>query len=528
MVSVGTELVLSLLCASLIATAGRADEVADIAKRIDDLIAARCEMADVTPAPVADDAEFMRRVYLDLGGKIPPVMDVREFLADESSDKRRQLVEKLLESPNYVAHFTEFWTNVLIPEAKSDLQLRFLKPGFEAWLSQKLAQDVPYDTVVREILTVPFPKTPNYQFQEQFTQSSAAAFYTVKQGKPENLAAATTRTFLGLRIECAQCHDHPFDTWERKEFWSTAAFFASVGNQSPQAVFSPLVERNEKRDIKIPDSEAVVKAAFLNGSEPDWTKHTSPRSALAAWITAEDNPYFARAAVNRMWGQMFGIGIVEPVDDFSSNNPPSHPALLDELATAFVEHDFDTKFILRVITASETYQRSSQRTHTSQDNPRLFAKMNLRGLTSRQLFNSLAQATGFYDEPMRRLQLQFSYGQNDPKSELLQAFENTSDSAVDRETTIIQALAMMNGKFTGDAIKATNNFTIGAILDYPGMNTAQRIETLYLAALSRRPRLDELEKLTKFVEQGRTKAQREAYGHLFWALLNSSEFMFNH
>lgn len=519
---------LSVLLVSAVIKPLQADEVSDVAVRIDALIAERWQNEGITPALLADDAEFMRRIYLDFAGKIPPVMEVREFLADESPDKRRRLADRLLDSPNYVAHFTDLWTNVLIPEAAADLQLRYLKPGFEAWLRQKLERETPYDDLVREIITASFPSTQQYQYQDQFTQPSATAFYTAKQGKPENLAAATARTFLGVRIECAQCHDHPFDAWQRKQFWRTAAFFASVQNQSPQAVFSPLVERKEKRDIKIPDTETVVKAAFLTGEEPDWQKHGSPREALADWITAEDNPYFARAAVNRLWAQMFGVGIVDPVDDFSPNNEPSHPELLDELATALVEQDFDIKFILRAIAASETYQRSSERSDASQDDPRLFAKANLRGLTSRQLFNSLAQATGFYEEPIRRIQSEFAFGQTDAKSDLLQAFENATESATDRQTTIIQALAMMNGSFTGEATDLAKNRTLGAIIDYPGMGTGQRIEALYLATLSRPPRSDELERLTKFVEQGRTKAQREAMSHVFWALLNSSEFMFNH
>ena len=515
---------LSMLLAAFVAPLA-ADEVADAASRVDQLIARRWEAEGVSPASIADDAEFMRRIYLDLAGKIPPVMEVREFLADQDPGKRRRLADELLESPNYVAHFSEVWTDVLIPEAAADQQLRFLKPGFEAWLRQKLEYDVPYDVLVREILAGELPD--QRQRVNQFVLVSPSAFFTTKQGKPENLAAATTRVFLGVRIECAQCHDHPFDTWQRQQFWSTAAFFAGIQRQRPQAATSPLVERKQKSKIRIPDTDLVVNAAFVTGEEPDWGTSESPRATLAEWITAKDNPYFARTAVNRIWGQMFGRGIVEPVDDFSPNNPPSHPELLEELAALLVKADFDTKFILRVIAATETYQRSSQRTHASQDEPRLFAKMSVRGLTSQQLFKSLAQATGFYEEPARRLQAQFTVNQEDAKSDLLQAFEGSAASAVDRQTTIIQALAMMNGSFTGAATSSANNQTFGAILDYPGMDTEQKLEAMYLATLSRPPRDDERERLVKFVAGG-TKPQRDALGHVFWALLNSSEFMFNH
>jgi hypothetical protein len=520
----------SLLLTSILLTVAPtwADDAIEVGRRIDQLVAERWASEGVTPTTRADDAEFMRRVYLDLAGKIPPVMEVREFLADESTDKRSKLVDRLLNGPNYVTHSSSLWVTTLLPEANSNLQLQFIKPAFESWLRGRIEQGTPYDELVRELLTASLTNQQNPT--AQFASSSPAAFYLVKQGKPENLAAATARTFLGVRIECAQCHHHPFDSWKQEQFWGFAAFFSSVVNPSPQAAFAPLRENNSKRDIKIPDSDQVVQASFLTGEQPAWKKQSSPRQTLAEWVTAKENPYFARAAVNRIWGQMFGVGIVDPVDDFSAHNPPSHPKLLDELASEFAEHDFGLEFLLRAITSSQTYQLSSARTHESQDDPRLFARMNLKGLTSSQLFNSLAQATGYQEPALQRFQGQFVInGQSNPKSELLEVFQGDSPSLLDRQTTIIQALAMMNGRFTGDASSVSKSQTLSAVVEYPGLETNQKIETLYLATLSRKPRDDEMERLAKFVaDREASKNEREALGDVFWALLNSSEFFFNH
>ncbi len=504
------------------------DDVLRLSAKIDEFISIRWQAEQAIAAPPADDAAFIRRVSLDIAGKIPSVAQLHEFLDDSSPYKRQKLVDRLLDSPAYVRHFSNVWRSVMIPEAESDLEVRFLIPGFEAWLRQQLAADIGFDVLVREILTVPVdPRLAANPLQPQ-AEVTPVGFYQAKQLKPENLAAGTARMFLGVRIECAQCHDHPFDDWKREQFWGYAAFFAGVErNQNGETgAFDAIREMFDRRELAIPGTDKKVVPTHLDGVKPKLKFRDSTRNILADWMISDSNAYFSRTAVNRLWGQFFGIGIVNPVDDFTADNPPSHPELLDELARQFAAHKFDFKFIIRAITASKTYQLGSRETHKSQENPRLFARMALKGLAPEQLFDSIAQATG-YHEPYA-IRNAGGMMNNSPREEFLQMFENSRDAVTEQQTTILQALSMMNGQFVSDATGLEKSGTLAAIADFPLMTTEERIEALYLAAFSRKPRSDEIERLVKYVESGgAAKDSRKALSDVFWALLNSSEFLFN-
>lgn len=505
------------------------DAVTRTAALIDRHIGKTWKENGIKPAPVADDAEFARRAYLNIAGRIPRVSEVHEFLNDKSPDKRRKLVAKLLEDPGYITHYTTFWRTVLLPEVQADFQSRYLIPGFESWLRGKLQKGETYDAMVQELLTMPLEtsnRNRNRNIYVRMAQSSPMAFYQSKQAEPENLASAVSRMFLGVRIGCAQCHDHPFDSWKQEQFWGFAAFFAGVQRQGNN-VFGRVREVKDKREIGIPNTEKVVQATFLTGEKPQWRFRQGARDTLAKWVTSKNNPYFAKAAVNRIWGKLFGVGLVDPVDDFTSSNPASHPELLEALAKEFTNQNFDVKFLIKAISASKTYQRTSRKTDQSQSNPQLFARMAVQGMTPEQLYDSLATAVGVF-QPFQQ-QNPFVIGRNDPRSEILQLFENTSEAPTERTTTILQALAMMNGKFVADATNVRNSRTLSAVLDAPFTTPAERIETLYIAALSRKPKPKELERLLKYIQSGGPKQNTEqAYADVFWALLNSSEFMLNH
>lgn len=505
------------------------DDATALAQRIDLYIEQRWAAEKIEPALPADDAMFMRRVSLDLVGKIPTVADLHEFLGDAAPDKRRKLVDKLLDSPGYIANWSNIWRTVMMPEGDSDLQVRFLMPTFEAWLRQKLTDNTRYDDMVREILTVPIDaRTAMNPYQPQ-GGLTPVTFYQSKQLKPENIAAATSRMFLGVRIECAQCHDHPMDVWKQEQFWSYAVFFAGLERQQSGAagVLNSIRELFDKRELMVPGKNVTVGAAYLDGTKPEEKYRSSPRLTLADWMTSKGNPYFAKTAVNRLWGHFFGVGIVDPVDDFTADNPPSHPELLDELARDFAAHDFDIKHLIRAITSSRTYQLSSRQTHPSQENARLFARMSLKGLTPEQIFDSIAQATGFYEVNTNRNAFQME--DNSARGEFIQMFGNSHDSRTERQTTILQALAMMNGQFVTDATSLDKSATLGAIAEFPLLSTSERIEALYLAALSRKPRTEELPRLVKYVDSGGPeKDPKRALGDVFWAVLNSSEFLLNH
>ena len=288
------------------------------------------------------------------------------------------------------------WRAALAPETTSIPEARLFQVGFEAWLRLRFRSNVGYDALVRELLSAPLstdPDSPTPALRRP-EDPNPLAFYAVKDAKPENLAAATTRVFLGVQIECAQCHDHPFAKWTRDQFWNQAAFFAGVERHG-DGLFSPVSENFAASEISPGSGKKPVMALFLDEKSPALKPGVSPRAALANWVTARDNPFFARATVNRVWGQFFGCGIVDPVDDFHEGNNPSHPELLDELAKAFADSSFDLKYLIRSLCRTRAYQRTSASTTPGQDDPRLFARMAAKGLTGEQLFDSLILATGF-------------------------------------------------------------------------------------------------------------------------------------
>jgi hypothetical protein len=489
-----------------------------LAERIDALLAARWNERGVKPATPADDAEFLRRVYLALSGKIPPVSEVRKFLDDRSTDKRARAIERLLGRMTYVTHFTRYWRHLMLPEAEADDRLAGLIGGFDAWLHERLLDNAPYDRIVRELLTAPVEQANGGQFGNVIVLGGGGRpsgpvnplnFYLAKDAKPENLAASASRLFLGIRIECAQCHDHPFAQWKREQFWSQAAFFAGIQRQQQ----GNLRELPDRRELAIPGNDRtvrVVQAGFLDGTEPKWKFKVGARVTLADWMTKPDNPFFARAAVNRMWAYFFGTGLVEPIDNFNDQNPPSHPELLDELARQFVANKFDLKYLMRAITLSKAYQITSATTGPGQDDPRLFARMAVLGLTPEQLIDSLTQATGY---------------RGDARGELLAKFP-ASERQGEFRMSIPQALALMNSRLTADATSPERSNVLAAVADMP-WDTDKQIEALYLAAFSRKPRAEELTRFVRYVDRAKGD-KKKALSDVFWALLNSTEFIVNH
>lgn len=522
-------LALGLMASPVSAQTAPPDPVAKLAATIDEQLGQRWQAEEITPASPADDAEYLRRVYLHIAGTTPPVSKVREFLADQSPDKRRKVVDELLETPGYVQNFTRYWSRVMIPETSADLQLRFLGPTFDSWLREKITANAPYDEIARELLNVELPDRNNSNRAQvnMYNNRTPMVFYQAKQGTPENLAAATARIFLGVRIECAQCHDHPFDTWKQHQFWEFAAFFSGLERVGDNPL-GQIREIQDRREISIPGTEQIVQAAYLDGVTPQWKSRTSARTTLADWITDRQNPYFARAAVNRVWGHMFGRGIVEPVDDFSEQNAPSHPELLNVLAEAFRESGHDMKFLIRAITASKAYQLSSKQSHESQATPELFARMSVQGLTAEQLLNALSQATGTWRPQSANNNVFVFQAGNNPEGEFQQTFDDSGEAVTDRQTTILQALAMMNGPLVREATDIGQSKTLGAILESPFLSTDDKLDTMFLAVLSRFPTAAERSRMAEYVQAAGEPNHNRAYTDVFWALLNSSEFMLNH
>jgi hypothetical protein len=478
-----------------------------LAARIDHHIAARWQALKVKPAPPANDAAFFRRVYLDLGGRIPSLTEIRDFIDDDRPDKRWIWVEQLLESETYANHFANVWRHLLLPQ-NNNFQVQFFANSFEGWLRERLKSNTPYDQMVRELVTAP----PNNRVAQ-----SPSAFLQANELKPENLAASTSRLFLGHKLECAQCHDHPFAKWTRQQFWEYTAFFSGI---TPQGGEQPA-----SREIKIAGTDKVAKARFLDGTEPAWKDGVSARTTLAEWMTRADNPYFARATVNRVWAYFFGTGLIDPVDEESDENPPSHPELLDELAKEFAAHHFDLKFLIRAIVASRAYQLSSVATDPSQKDSRVYGRRTVRGLSPEQLFDSLCEVTDFKDLTPNRGGFDPSF-QNSPRAQFLNRF--SQDKPGETETSILQALFMMNGKFMSEATSLSHNKKLEYIAN-SSIELPRRIEQVYLIALSRKPTAEESARLVKYVQGGGKGGDpKKAFEDILWALLNSAEFMLNH
>jgi hypothetical protein len=490
-------------------------DAAALTARIDAVLAARWVEAKVKPAAIADDGEFLRRVSLDLIGKIPTAAEARDFLDDPSQGKRAALVERLLESPAYTTRATEIWRRLLLPEADTEDLGRQVAGDFEAWLRKKVIEEAGYDRIVREILTAKLVGT-NGEMTVGRAVPSPAAYYTAKESKPENLATGVARVFLGIRLECAQCHNHPFAQWKREQFWSLAAFFAGV---APDPQQNGVVSRRERegapiRELTIPGTKKVVKATHLDGSAPAWRPRADTREILAEWVTRADNPYFSRAVVNRVWARFFGVGLVEPVDDLDGASASELGGLRDELAGQFRAHGYNLKFLIRVLTGTQAYNLSSV-ANSADTSTAIFAGMPVRGLSPGQLFDSLTQATGAEA--------------GEAKARFVELFTSRDDRPVEAETTIIQALYMMNGAYIDGATNPESSRALGALVKAPFFDTPGRIETLFLATLTRRPKADELAHLMPFVERKKSaEDQAKALADIFWAILNGPEFHLNH
>ena len=482
-------------------------DAAALARLIDDYIAKRLQSEQIPSSPRADDAEFLRRIYLDIHGVIPSVAQARAFLESKASDRRARLIDELLASPRYAAHFADLWHNNLYPPNANQ---RIKPEALERWLEQGF-QTKTWDRLVYDLMTATGSQEQNgavtYMLKGRYTLSVA------------EMTDLTSRNFLGVRLNCAQCHNHPFASWKQSDYWGMAAFFTQIQRLKPVIAFTTIVESNVD-PRKLPESDLLREPRFLGGDVLKAGSEQSLRKALADWMVSRDNPFFARAIVNRMWGHFLGRGLVHPVDDMHEGNPPSHAELLEALTDQFKANGFDLKYLCRAICLSETYQRTSKPVAGNAKDDKLFSRMLIKVLTPEQLFDSLVLATGNAGnrspagKPI-----------NNPRGEFVNSFR--SEGEVDPTSYsrgIPQALRLMNsGQFLGPRSEA---FIMKQIVE-PGATAAQAVEQLYLRVLSRRPGEAESKLMLKYLEQPGAQRQ-QLYAEIVWALLNSSEFSLNH
>ncbi|MGE3807729.1 MAG: DUF1549 domain-containing protein, partial [Gemmataceae bacterium] len=364
------------------ALAGPKDAAA-LARIIDKGIDQQLQAANVQASPQADDAEFLRRVYIDLTGVIPPADKAAAFLDSTDPNKREKLIDELLADPKYGTHLADIWVNMMFPRESNNR--RITPEPLHKWMAEEFNKNTAWNKLVSDLVTAEGNQSKN-----------GAVTYFLANATVDKVTDSVSRLFLGVQLQCAQCHNHPFTSWKRNEYWGMAAFFAKVRPDRARRGATDLgvTEAGNGKGVRLPESAKVVPAKFLQGEEPKLDTKDPYRPVFATWMTAGQNPFFAKAMVNRTWGHFFGRGFVNPIDDMHEGNIPSHPELLKEMTARFVESDFDLKNLAKAICMSKAYQRTSKPTVSNADDEKLFSHMNLKPLSPEELYDALTAVVG--------------------------------------------------------------------------------------------------------------------------------------
>jgi hypothetical protein len=517
---------LGLLAASRILAVDREPPVAwdapEPASFIDEIVFAKLRRLRIVPSRLSTDEEFLRRVHLDATGVLPAPEEARRFLADPDREKRARLIDDLLERPEFAQFWTMRWADRL------GVNQRFVgKQGaykFHDWLRRAIGANLPEDTLVRAVLTA-----------SGGSYGSPAVGFWRRLRDPESAVEEVAQLFLGVRIGCARCHNHPADRWSRDDFLGLAAFFAQVRFKDGP-FFNHLYDKEETLfidpagELQHPRLGQSVKPRFLDGQLPTGSGGDR-RVDLARWLTAPENPFFARAAANRIWFHLFGRGIVEPPDDFSASNPPSNEALLEALAADFAAHGFDRKRLIRRILSSRTYQLSSVPNAFNADDDVHFSHARERLLEAEQLLDAISAAAGvpegFAGMPVGARAAELPDGEYEHA--FLAAFGRPARAMAcecerDRNTNLLQGLALAGGETLHAKLRSDSGRA--ARLAATSLPPEAIVEELFLATLSRFPRPAEREAMARRLAAAPDR--RRAVEDLLWALVNHREFLFQH
>lgn len=505
----------SLLTAGSVASAQSAKELPDaavLARAIDAEVQKQLDAQKLPVSPRTSDAEFLRRVYLDIAGVIPPEDRAVTFLASLQPDKRARLIDELLASPEHARQMTDVWLDLLMPSTAEAVR-RDQMPMVE-WLTRSFVENKPLDRMFTELLTA-------NGFQDE---NPAVTFFVVHESA-DQLVDTVSKALLGVHLQCAQCHDHPFTSWKREEYWGFAGFFGKVGrlyDRSPQAVERYGSSENAKKALMAPFSAKKLPPKFLRGEQPKLDVDKPYLPALAGWLKSPDNPYFSPAMVNRIWFQLLGRGLVNPIERMNSDNPATHPALLEHLSRQFIAAGFDARFLMRAICLSETYQRSTRPLEGNKADQQLYSHLPVRVLQPFQLADSLERVWSTGAKPTKP--------DTDPKAARRIHGVRASNAGyfataagtlpTEFRSGIPQALRLMNGKDT------TQVYRVLVKVFEQAKTPPEVVTRLYLIALSRQPTPDELERMDRFVKKH--GSQPETYHDILWVLLNSTEFITNH
>ena len=484
---------------------------------VDSLVHQKLQKLRIQPSELCSDEIFIRRVYLDICGAVPTPEEIAAFASNPDPEKRRVLIDQLLERPEYVEMWVMKWSELLTIRSSQLVSYKAALLYFN-WLRQQIADNVRVDAMIKSLLgstggTFSQPAT-NYFQNEQDSLKVA-----------ENVA----QVFLGMRIQCAQCHNHPFDRWTMDDYYGFAAFFSQIGRKRGEDPRETIVFNSGGGEVSHFLTKQPVKPKFLGGEAPD-TTGKDRRAILAEWLVSPENPYFSKNMVNIVWAHFFGRGIVDPVDDVRVSNPPSNQALLDELAKRFAAGGYDFKQLIRDICNSRAYQLSTQVNETNASDDRNFSHASLRRLRAEVMLDVISQVTEtknkFRGLPAGARATQIADGNT--TNYFLTTFgrarrETVCSCEVKTEPNLGQALHLLNGetihgKIAQGAVVARQLQAGKAPLDV--------VEDLYLRCLGRRPTEEEKQQLTVLINEDEDKAR--ALNDIFWALLNSQEFMFCH
>jgi hypothetical protein len=500
------------------------------AEFIDGMFKKAMDEAGIKPSPICTDEEYLRRAYLDVLGRIPNIEEALAFLQSKEKGKQAKLVEYLLKHPDFAKNFANQWTILLMGGRGGRRQDREVdRDALSTWLRQQVNADRPWNEIAYDLIAA---KGSN--------KDNGAANFTIAHldNGAVPLTSITSRVFLGLQIQCTQCHDHPSNDWKQADFWGLNAFFKGVKkrrvmkeNSTGKQVIDHVEVDDEPTDAfaSYDRRNAMVGIAFpkyLDGRKISQGTDIDRRVELARMIADPKNPELAKAFVNRMWGHFLGRGFVQPVDDFGPHNPPSHPELLDRLAQEFQASHYDIKALIRWIMNSQPYHVSSVIIKANEKDETLFSHMALKPLTPEQLFDSLLTATAAHQaggadnsEKQRDAWLkQFIFTFANDEGEEGSTFQGT----------IPQALMMMNGELIAKAVGGKPGSFLADLLDRANANRSPvdyMVNNLYLAALSRAPSRGEKAMAQKFLSSNPDTI--EVLEDIFWALLNSNEFVLN-
>ncbi len=487
------------------------------ANYVDELVNAKLQKLRILPSALCTDEVFIRRATIDIAGVLPTEQEYLDFTADPDPAKRAKLVDRLLERKEFSEIWAMKWAELLMVKSNNDVSYKsmFL---YSNWLTDRISSNMPLNLMVQELLganggTFTNPATNYYQIERDTLKTA------------ENVA----QVFMGMRTQCAQCHNHPFDRWTMNDYYSFAAFFAQIGRKGGEDYRETIVFNSGSGEVGHPIGGRAMPPKFLGGATPD-VAGKDRRVLLAEWLASPSNPYFATSVANRVWEHFFGVGIVEPIDDIRVSNPASNPELFQALGDRFTQYNYDFKQLVRDICNSSAYQRSSHRNESNAADELNFAHARIRRIRAENLLDSISLVTQTKDKfqglPLGARAVQIADG--GVSNYFLTTFGRATRATVGvcevkTDPTLSQSLHLLNGDTV--ETKVRDGGLVKGLLD-AGKTPAEIIESLYIRSLCRRPAAEEIEKLAPIVSTA--EDQQKGLEDVFWAILNSREYLFNH